>query len=69
MFRSRFGRAGGEAPGQMRRRMQWLALAFSLCLMVLFLRLWHLQVLQGEKFRALSENNRIAYRVMWRCLA
>ncbi|MBI4251383.1 MAG: hypothetical protein HY618_02905, partial [Candidatus Tectomicrobia bacterium] len=47
----------------MRQRMQWLALAFSLFLMVLFVRLWHLQVLQGDKFRALSENNRIAYRV------
>ncbi|MEK6709897.1 MAG: penicillin-binding protein 2, partial [Nitrospinota bacterium] len=64
MFRAGFGRTGGETPDRMRRRMQWLALAFSLCLMVLFLRLWHLQVLQGEKFRVLSENNRIAYRVV-----
>ncbi|OGL61098.1 MAG: penicillin-binding protein 2 [Candidatus Tectomicrobia bacterium RIFCSPLOWO2_12_FULL_69_37] len=64
MFRRGFGRMGGETPDKMRRRMQWLALAFSLFLMVLFVRLWHLQVLQGEKFRALSENNRIAYRVV-----
>jgi len=64
VFRRGFGRMGGETPDKMRRRMQWLALAFSLFLMVLFVRLWHLQVLQGEKFRALSENNRIAYRVV-----
>lgn len=55
---------GGETPDKMRRRMQWLAFAFSLCMMVLFVQLWHLQVLQGDKFRALSENNRIAYRVV-----
>ncbi|MBI2176874.1 MAG: penicillin-binding protein 2 [Candidatus Tectomicrobia bacterium] len=64
MFRTGFGRMGGETPDKMRQRMQWLALAFSLFLMVLFVRLWHLQVLQGDKFRALSENNRIAYRVV-----
>ena len=64
MFRSGFGRMGGETPDKMRRRMQWLALAFSLCMMLLFVRLWHLQVLQGDKFRTLSENNRIAYRVV-----
>jgi len=64
MSRRTFNRMNAETPEAMRRRVRWLAFCFSLFLFALFIRLWHLQVLQGEKFRNLSENNRIAYRIV-----
>ena len=48
----------------LKRRVLFFGIFFGLVLFVLFVRLWNLQVIQGAKFRALSEDNRIAYRLV-----
>ena len=48
----------------LKRRVFIFGIGFGLILFGLFIRLWNLQVIQGEKFRALSEDNRIAYRLV-----
>ncbi|MCY3823293.1 MAG: penicillin-binding protein 2 [Nitrospinae bacterium] len=48
----------------LKRRVLIFGICFSLILLGLFIRLWNLQVIQGEKFRTLSEDNRIAYRLV-----
>ena len=57
-------RKNAEVPDSLRRRVRILALLSALILIGLFFRLWNLQVIHGEKFRSLSENNRIAYRIV-----
>jgi len=57
-------RKNAEIPEALRKRVRILAVVSVLVLAGLFLRLWNLQVIHGEKFRSLSENNRIAYRVV-----
>ncbi len=42
-----------------RHRLQAIMVALVLAFLVLLLRLWYLQVIEGEHFAALSENNRI----------
>jgi len=38
----------------------WISLGFgALCLFILALRLWHLQIIKGSFFRDRSENNRL----------
>ena len=53
-----------ETSDALRRRVLIFGVCFGLVLAGLFLRLLSLQVIQGAKFRSLSENNRIAYRVV-----
>ena len=48
----------------LKRRVFIFGICFGLILLGLFIRLWNLQVIQGEKFRTLSEDNRIAYRLV-----
>lgn len=43
------------------RRMKWLSLFFACCFLVIFARLWYLQVIAGEDFLSLSENNRLRF--------
>jgi len=40
-------------------RLQFIFVVVSIIFAILFLRLWYLQILQGEKFLTLSEENRI----------
>jgi len=53
-----------ETSDALRRRVLIFGVCFGLVLAGLFLRLLSLQVIQGAKFKSLSENNRIAYRVV-----
>lgn len=48
----------------LKRRVVIFGICFGLVLFGLFVRLWNLQVIQGAKFRTLSEDNRIAYRLV-----
>ncbi len=64
MIGSPLRRTGAETPDAVRRRIRILAIITTLIICGLYLKLWNLQVLQGEKFRILSENNRIASRVV-----
>ena len=48
----------------LKRRVVIFGVCFGLVLFGLFVRLWNLQVIQGAKFRTLSEDNRIAYRLV-----
>ena len=48
----------------LKRRVVIFGICFGIILLGLFIRLWNLQVIQGEKFRTLSEDNRIAYRLV-----
>ncbi len=48
----------------LKRRVFIFGICFGLILFGLFIRLWNLQVIQGAKFRTLSEDNRIAYRLV-----
>jgi penicillin-binding protein 2 len=48
-----------EVPSEFRRRLA-IALAVVITLFALtFVRLWHMQVGEGEQYRSLSEHNRI----------
>lgn len=51
-----------EMDEQFRRRLRFLIAAVSIVFLLLVGRLWVLQVLQGERFTYLSENNRIRLR-------
>ena len=53
-----------ETSDALKRRVVIFGICFGLVLFGLFIRLWNLQVIQGAKFRALSEDNRIAYRLV-----
>ncbi len=64
MSPSSFHRLNFDTPESFRRRVRLLATLFSLLIFVLFIRLWFLQALHGEEFRYLSENNRIASRLV-----
>lgn len=55
-----FGRH--EISPALRRRLKICATVATLLLTLLGLRLWNLQVLQGEEMRMLSENNRVRLR-------
>lgn len=48
----------------LQRNVYILGVCFAAVLIGLFARVWFLQVLQGPKFRKLSEENRIAYRLV-----
>ena len=63
MYGSQF-RRNAEIPDGLRRRLRLVTIVSALILSGLFFRLWNLQIINGEKFRSLSENNRIAYRVV-----
>lgn len=64
MTNSPFQRTRTEIPENVRRRIRILAIITTLVICGLYLKLWNLQILQGEKFRILSENNRISSRVV-----
>lgn len=64
MANSSLRRTSAETPEAVRRRIRILAIITTLIICGLYLKLWNLQVLQGEKFRILSENNRVASRVV-----
>lgn len=53
-----------ETSDALKRRVFIFGICFGLILFGLFIRLWNLQVIQGAKFRTLSEDNRIAYRLV-----
>lgn len=53
-----------EPSDALNRRVVIFGICFGIILLGLFIRLWNLQVIQGAKFRALSEDNRIAYRLV-----
>ena len=53
-----------ETSDALKRRVFIFGICFGLILFGLFIRLWNLQVIQGAKFRTLSEGNRIAYRLV-----
>ncbi|MEE9256602.1 MAG: penicillin-binding protein 2, partial [bacterium] len=63
MYGSQF-RRNAEIPDGLRRRLRVVAIVSILIFLGLFFRLWNLQIINGEKFRSLSENNRIAYRIV-----
>jgi len=48
----------------LKRRVVIFGVCFGIILLGLFIRLWNLQIIQGAKFRTLSEDNRIAYRLV-----
>lgn len=43
-------------------RIRWAARLFSFALLILILRLWHLQVLEGDRYYELSTQNRLRIR-------
>lgn len=52
-----------EEKGQSsRKHIQWAAILICAVFLVLFFRLWQLQILEGETFERLSEKNRIRLR-------
>lgn len=53
-----------ETSDALKRRVLIFGACFGVVFFGLFIRLWNLQVIQGVKFRSLSENNRIAYRLV-----
>ncbi|MFQ5894210.1 MAG: penicillin-binding protein 2 [Nitrospinota bacterium] len=55
---------GNETPEAYRRRLRLLAVWTAIAFGGLFLRVWQLQVIQGDTYRALSESNRISTRVI-----
>ncbi len=57
-------RKNANIPEALLKRIKILAAISAIVLMGLFVRLWNLQVIQGGKFRSLSENNRIASRIV-----
>jgi len=57
-------RKNSEVPAHLLRRTRNFSILSALILLSIFFRLWNLQVIHGERFRVLSENNRIAYRVV-----
>ncbi len=57
-------RKNTNIPDALRKRVKILAAISAVILIGLFARLWNLQVIQGGKFRSLSENNRIASRIV-----
>jgi penicillin-binding protein 2 len=48
-----------EVPATLRRRLVVSLAAVLLLFGLTLIRLWHLQVTEGEQYRSLSENNRI----------
>ena len=57
-------RKNAEVPEEIRTRIRILSAVAALILLGLFFRIWHLQIINGDKFRSLSESNRIASRVV-----
>jgi len=53
-----------EVPNELRRRLSITSAAVVVALLLLVLRLWALQIVQGEEMSVLSENNRIRMRRM-----
>ncbi len=53
-----------ETSDALKRRVLIFGACFGVVFFGLFIRLWNLQVIQGVKFRSLSEDNRIAYRLV-----
>lgn len=51
-----------EVPAELRRRLAVASAVVSLAILLLVLRLWSLQIVQGEELSILSENNRIRMR-------
>ena len=51
-----------EVPAEVRQRLAYASAATSFALLVLLLRLWSLQILQGDELASMSENNRIRLR-------
>ena len=49
------------------RRIKHLSVVVTFCFGIIFLRLWHLQILDGEKYRALSENNHLRVEFISPC--
>jgi len=66
----RFLRPGTDISDEIRKKIKVFAILVVVCFMVLGIRAWYLQVLKGEYFIEMSENNRIrrvslpAYRGM-----
>ena len=53
-----------ETSDALKRRVLIFGACFGVAFFGLFIRLWNLQVIQGVEFRSLSEDNRIAYRLV-----
>lgn len=53
--------AGWEQHPQLGRRFIYVALAAGLIFLLLLMRLWYLQVISYDRYRVLSEKNRIRY--------
>jgi penicillin-binding protein 2 len=51
-----------EVPTELRRRLAYASAAVSVAVLLLVLRLWSLQIVQGEELSVLSENNRVRMR-------
>jgi len=48
-----------EVPATLRRRLVVAIVGVLLLFALTLVRLWHLQVTEGDQYRSLSENNRI----------
>jgi penicillin-binding protein 2 len=57
-------RKNSEFLEEIRARIWILSVIAALVLLGLFVRIWNLQIINGDRFRFLSENNRIASRVV-----
>lgn len=64
MSSSLFNRLNFETPESCRSRVRIFTTLVTVILLALFMRLWYLQAIQGERLRQLSESNRIAYRLV-----
>lgn len=53
-----------EKPPLMRRRMRVLLMGVAFLFLVLFARLWYLQIIKGDSLERQANNNRVKWRVM-----
>src|SRR5690606_12055107 len=52
----------GPGPAEFRQKLNIIMVLASLALLVLTVRLWHLQVIKGDELKQRSENNAVRFR-------
>lgn len=48
-----------DVSDEVRRKVRIFVILVGVCFLVLWMRVWYLQILKGENFETLSENNRV----------
>jgi len=50
-----------DASDAVRKKVKIFVILVIFCFLVLWMRVWYLQILKGESFMGLSENNRVRF--------